>query len=178
MSNYFKSKSYISDGFIINDQQQKLDMRTLPPILRVLLSTDGTVTKTLEAYYWEPIQVLSVKQEEIILNEPCPYLPTQAGEQVLKRSVELVGQTSQRCYTKADSLIRLQHLPTNIRQQLIEGHIGIGELLRESQLETYRQLVNLGQINNADIFRMYQIIIDHRPTLLVTEYFPRACYQE
>lgn len=178
MKNYFKSKAYVSDGFIINDQQQKLDMRTLPPILRVLLSTDGTVTKTLEAYYWEPIQVLSVNQEKVVLNEPVPYLPTQEGEQVLKRSVELVGQISQRCYTKADSLIRLQFLPMNIRQSLIEGHIGIGELLRESQLETYRQLVNLGQIQNTDIFRSYQIVIDHHPALLVTEYFPLTCYQE
>src|SRR5262245_31461994 len=29
----------------------------LPPLLRALLLTDGTVTKVLEAYLWEPIRV-------------------------------------------------------------------------------------------------------------------------
>lgn len=177
MKHYFQSKGYIAEGFVINDQQQKLDLRPLPPILRVLLSTDGTVTKTLEAYYWEAIEVLNVKQEQITLDQAQAHLPTQAGEKVLERAVELRGQQSGRCYTRARSLIRLQVLPEVIRQQLLDGRIGIGELLREKQLESYRQLVDLGQLDKAHIFRTYQIIISHQPALLVTEIFPLACYQ-
>ncbi|HEX4975313.1 MAG TPA: chorismate pyruvate-lyase family protein [Pseudomonadales bacterium] len=177
MKHFFQSKAYIAEGYIINSQQQKFDLRNLPPILRVLLSTDGTVTKTLEAYFWEAIQVLNVQQELIQLDHARDFLPSQAGEWLLQRSVELLGQQSGRCYTEAHSLIRLHVLPEEIRLQLQSGQIGIGELLREKQLESYRQLVDLGQYDKGRIFRTYQIIINHQPALLVTEIFPLACYQ-
>ena len=39
-----------------------LNVAALPPFLRVLLTTDGTVTKSLEAYFWESIEVINRKQ--------------------------------------------------------------------------------------------------------------------
>jgi chorismate-pyruvate lyase len=178
MNDYFKSKGYLEGGILTNSQQQRIDMRALPSILRVLLVTDGTVTKTLEAYYWEPISVTEVDQHEVILAEDNEKLSASKGETLLKRSIKLMGENSGQCYAKADSLIRLQQLPKTIREKLISGEIGIGELLRESGLETYRKLIDIGEKETNTIYRSYQIIIDHMPAILVTEYFSTAVYQK
>ncbi|MBL4607925.1 MAG: DUF98 domain-containing protein [Pseudomonadales bacterium] len=177
MNDYFKSKGYLVGGVFTNSQQQHIDMRTLPPILRVLLVTDGTVTKTLEAYFWEPIKVSEVNQQEITLDKDNERLNAKQGEALLKRSIKLVGGNSENCYAEADSLIRLHQLPLPLREKLINGDIGIGELLRESGLETYRKLIDIGEMNSNKIYRSYQIIINHIPAILVTEYFTTSVYQ-
>ena len=38
---------------------------TLPPILRSLLVTDGTISRVLEAYFWEPIDTEMIRQERL-----------------------------------------------------------------------------------------------------------------
>ena len=178
MNNYFKSKGYLESGIITSQHHDELDMRTLPPILRVLLITDGTVTKTLEAYFWEPVLVKGIKQKTVLLRDRHHPLATLKNETVLQRNVKLVGKISGSLYAKAESTIRLQHLPADIRENLIAEKMGIGELLRESGLETYRELIDIGQEENNLIYRTYQIIIDQIPTITVTEHFPLAQYQQ
>ena len=179
MNNYFTSKGYLESGIITSEHHDnELDMRTLPPILRVLLITDGTVTKTLEAYFWESVLIKSIKQITIQLSSKHPSLISAENETVLQRNVELVGGKSNDLYAKAQSIIRLQHLPADIRESLIAENMGIGELLRESGLETYRQLIDIGQKDKHQIYRTYQIIIEHIPAITVTEYFPLAQYQQ
>ena len=39
----------------------------LPPILRVILSTDGTVTSVLESFFWETVKVDVLTHEMLIL---------------------------------------------------------------------------------------------------------------
>ena len=58
----------IVDGFE-DDAGLGKAMADLPPFLRSLLITDGTVTKTLEAYFWEPVQVQVLKQQELRITE-------------------------------------------------------------------------------------------------------------
>lgn len=177
MNDYFKSKGYLAGDILTNSQQQSINMRQLPPILRVLLITDGTVTKTLEAYYWESIKVSNIAQNEVVLTEDNQKLSAKAGETVLRRSISLIGDGSGKCYAQAESLIRLQQLPAEISKKLNSGEMGIGELLRESGLETYRKLVDIGETSTQQIYRSYQIIIHHSPAILVTETFTPSTYQ-
>jgi len=60
--------------------QPSIDFSTLPPILRVLLLTDGTVTHSLAAYFAEDIQVRCLSQVQV-----------GAGEKVAPRGVKLSG---------------------------------------------------------------------------------------
>lgn len=96
----------------------------VPPFLRALLVTDGTVTQFLQAYLWEP-------------------------------------------------------------QDILRGKLGIGELLRDRRLETYREMLNYGseaagalsdrlgtRKEDPLLFRHYRILTKHRPAILVTEKFP------
>ena len=198
MDHYFKSHGYLAEGSIKNTRGQTLDIAAMPAILRTLLVTDGTVTKTLEAYFWEAISVTHLEQGEISATAPIEFLENAAGEAILDRRIRLVGKSSNSTYAYAHSFIRLDMLPTEFRSDLKSGLIGIGEILRETGLETYRELVDLGEYSNTGsenesnnggfgenavynehiIYRTYRIMINHNPVILVTEQFPITIYQK
>ena len=198
MDHYFKSHGYLADGTIKNSRGQTLDIAAMPAFLRTLLVTDGTVTKTLEAYFWEPIAVTNLQQDEISMDPSIKFPGSQAGEALLDRRICLVGKSSNIIYAHAHSFIRLDMLPSEFRSDLKSGRIGIGEILRETGLETYRELVDLGECTNFRpsnelkneglddkypidehvIYRTYRIMINHNPVIQVTEQFPISIYQE
>jgi chorismate-pyruvate lyase len=157
----------------------------MDPFLRVLLVTDGTVTKFLEAYLWEPISVERCFQEEIFLKQDEPLLGVQEGESAILRRILLRGVRTRRVYTFAESLIRIQLLEPSIQKDLLGGRLGIGELLRDRRLETYREILEFGRekagkelaryfkIKSDDpvYYRRYRITIRGLPVILITERF-------
>lgn len=167
----------------------EIDLSLLPAFLRVLLITDGTVTNILEAFFWQSIQVENLGQRQIFLREPVALLDAESGDGVLEREVRLIGVHSNTPYVFARSLIRLEVLPEALRESLLQGKIGIGELLRNSNLETYRELIeigerqdpvaeqSLGKVDLPLIYRLYRISLDHQPAMLIAEYFPQEVYQ-
>lgn len=166
---------------------ETFDVALLPPFLRVLLTTDGTVTKSLEAYFWETITVSSLGQSYSLLPEDEPCLDKPAGTTVLRRKVRLEGATSGTCYASAESIICTTELPERVRKGLEEGQYGIGEILRDCGLETYRRLVDVGRCYaepageeppqpTGEIWRRYQICIGGKPFMLIKEFFPLAVY--
>jgi chorismate-pyruvate lyase len=54
-------------------------------------------------------------------------------------------------------------------------------LIRDSGLESYREVLDVGLDRTAGgelaVFRTYRITIEHRPVILITEYFPLALYR-
>lgn len=148
------------------------DASRLPPFLRVLLATDGTVTKSLEAYFWEPIVVETLQQSRYLLPEPVASLDCRAGDEVILRRVQLRGKTSARCFVEADSLIRFALLPPPFQQALEQQNLGIGELVREQGLETYREILSV-QLDEptGQVARTYRILMANRPIIQITERF-------
>jgi chorismate-pyruvate lyase len=191
VKDHFKSKGYIEGGIIRNVREEAMDMEALPPFLRTLLVTDGTVTKSLEAFFWENVSVEMRWQDQVWLTEPLPLLNAKLGDHAIKREVILRGKQSADIYAYATSFLRLDALSEQIKQQLIEGKIGIGELLREIGLETYREIVDFGremyQVNKREsadvsyvetIYRTYIINIGGKPAIQITERFPYRLFQQ
>lgn len=190
------TKGYVEGGLITSRNQQVINIAGLPAILRTLLVTDGTVTKTLEAYFWEPIGITPQQQQLTKLGEALDDLACPAGSEVLQRDVVIAGQVSGQIYTTASSILNIKPLPTKVQQQLIAGEIGIGELLRDQGLETFRQVIDIfsdpasKDIDNQDktnetmclsqdinICRTYLIFYHNEPVIQVTEKFPLRFYQ-
>ncbi len=180
----FTSSGYIEHGVLTSRSGEKLDLRRLPPFLRTLLTTDGTVTKSLESFFWEPVKVENRGQRRISLPANEDLIERRAGQQVLQRNIELRGANSGKVYAKASSLICIEMLEPHIARELEEGKMGIGELLRECGLETYREILDVGRCKaddgnlmwNRAIWRTYRIVMGHRPVIQVTETFPLAVY--
>lgn len=160
-----------------------LPLAGLPPFLRALLVTDGTVTKILEAYFWEPVAVDTLAQDLATAERDIPWVAVAPGDQVLIRRAQLRGTDSGKVYATAFSVIRTERIPPAFRQRLIDREIGIGVLIRDSGLESYREVMEVGATAAAPqtpagdrVFRTYRIIIDGAPVILITETFPLALY--
>jgi chorismate-pyruvate lyase len=152
--------------------------------------TDGTVTKILEAYFWEPVEVQTLRQEFVAAEQPIDWIGLRAGDRVLVRDARLQGTESGQIYATAFSAIRTELIPETFRQRLIDREIGIGVLIRDSGLESYREVLEVsmepdqsaelaGGVGSGDLVcRTYRIIIDREPVILITESFPLSLYRQ
>jgi len=81
----------------------------------------------------------------------------------------------------------LEHISQQIRRKLLEEYKGIGELLREGRLETYRELLTAKLTaasewaehlrvagNESVVTRDYRIYQGGRAVLLIREVFPES----
>lgn len=160
------------------------DIADLDPFARVLATTDGTVTEILEAWSGEQVAVGWVSQRRAELERPLDALRAAGGSVILRRDVLLVGARSGRALLYAESLIALDRLPPFVRDGLIAGKRPIGRLLRESRIETFREILCLRREaaglladrfhTRADepfVMRTYSIVGNGLPLMLIAEKF-------
>ena len=156
-----------------------IDLSKLPANVRILLVTDGTVTKTLEAMFWEPVNVNLVRQN---------YLSGPDGTEVLERDITLTGDNTKTEYAFARSYLNTELMPDSLVMALKSGERGIGWLLREMNAEQYRNVVEIGYSNSlikreqperyrASVFRTYCISIEGKRLMQISEHFPVDIYQ-
>jgi len=185
---HFRTRGFIEGGIIQNAADIAIDIGALPPFLRTLLVADGTVTKSLEAFFWEKVIVETITQNDHKLDHEIASIQAQTEDHVLKRKVMLVGETTNQIYAYATSYLRLETLDHKIKQSLLAEKIGIGELLREIGLESYREIIDFGKeqflpaTNQPNtslevIFRTYIIHICGKPTIQITERFPLSAFR-
>ncbi len=160
-----------------------IDLRTLTPFQRALLVIDGTVTQFIEAYTMEPVEIVRLNQETQRLSTDHVWLEAPEGTAVIARQVLLQGKST--LYVYAMSLIVSDRLPEVIKQGLEVDDEGLGDLLRRSRVETRRELLWYGLEHARElppaighlademfISRMYRIIADGQPMMLINEKFP------
>ena len=164
-----------------------VDLRTLTPFQRALLVLDGTVTKFIEAYTMEPLEIVRLDQATQVLREDHYWLAAPQGTEVGLRQVLIRSKSSLTAYAYAVSLLVFERLPERVRYGIeIQGE-GIGRLLNDSELETRREVLWYGQEHRQDlpeivrrsagsdfISRTYRIISRGQPIALINEKFPRA----
>jgi chorismate-pyruvate lyase len=173
---------YLPDGVLRDGDGDSLALASLPPFLRALLVTDGTVTKILEAFFWEPVVVDTVEQRFEHAEAEVPWVQASAGDLCLVRDARLRGRHSGRAFAEAFSLIRTEWIPLDFRERLIRREIGIGVLIRDSGLESYREVLDMGLDRGEGdapcVYRTYRIVIERRPVILITELFPLHLYRD
>jgi chorismate-pyruvate lyase len=159
---------------------------------RVLLVTDGTVTRLLEAYADEPMRVVKLAQSsqpaEGGAGLPGPgtcELQLADGEEVLHREVLLQGSATGRNYVHAESVVVASRLPRTLRDGLMLTDEPIGRLLDRHRTETFREVVACGRqpvgargahfgldAGACAISRRCRVLADTRPIMLISETFP------
>lgn len=163
---------------------QDLNLRTLSPAERALLVIDGTVTRFLESYMMEPIDIVRLGETRELLRRPHIWLELDKGEKVVSRRVLLRGRYSDRVYASAASLV----VPYRVKQAVrpVEEHIpeGLGRMLLNGRTEQYRELLWYGKELASDLpgemrslasecsmVRTYRIIVKGEPAMMITEWF-------
>jgi chorismate-pyruvate lyase len=164
---------------------EQINLRSLTPFQRALLVLDGTVTKFIEAFTMEPVEIVRLGQATRNLLEDHPWLAAPKGTSVIARQVQLRGRYSYTFHAYAVSLIVQDRLPDPIRRGLEEDQEGLGRILLQSQLETFREVLWYGKEHgvelppeireqgNGEFFsRTYRIMVHRQPIMLITEKFP------
>jgi chorismate-pyruvate lyase len=163
----------------------KLNFRTLSAFQRALMVTDGTVTKFIEAYMLDPVEIIRLGQQRYPLEEDHPWLQADKGADVMFREVMIRGIYSHTLYVYGVSYIIPERLPATIRDRLEVQGEGIGRILNDCEMETRREVLWFGRerlsrlprelaaISDGEfISRTYRIITDGKPIVLITERFP------
>ncbi len=168
---------------------------SLSPILRTLLTTDGTVTEVLAAYFGETVGVTVAEQgtrgfdpvDDRLLGEEIPH-------PLLDRTIYLEGRNSHRRYVAARSQIVAEFLPPALKADLLAGRQPLGRLLMHHRLESFREIIDGGccradaapQVGHCCdnllevagdtpvVWRRYRVIAGGRPAMLITECFVEA----
>lgn len=185
---WFLSSGYMASASIKN-HPNGLSFAALPSTLRLLLATDGTVTKSLEALFWEPVSVDLDRQ--VWVTNPPPWSENQAeATTLLDRQVFLVGRQSNNVYSFAKSYINTGCLDDRLQKALLNERMGIGELLRSFYYEQYRKITDLGWyspqksvsgfnqgslnpvLTQPCVYRTYTVTSQRLTLMQITEYFP------
>ena len=157
----------------------------LAPTQRLLLTTDGTLTPTLSMLVGEPIGVRMLAQHETVLSADDDELTLWAQARVLERRVLLHGADSGAPLLCATSRIVVHRLPRPAREQLVEGGVPIGLVIREHAIETLRVPLSVGvgpacedaraHLGDGPMcHRRFAINAGGRPLMIVDEQFPAA----
>ncbi|MBT4492399.1 MAG: DUF98 domain-containing protein [Gammaproteobacteria bacterium] len=149
----------------------------LPPFLRALLVADGTVTLLLRAYFNEQISIRTESQFACATPEPLPLLALKTGDEVFMRSVTLSGGTSGHEYVEATSLINPSLLDAELFAALIDEHVGMGEVLRNSVRGSFREVLNIDIEDEEKVGRTYAVFLSGKPSILITERFRTRLFQ-
>jgi chorismate-pyruvate lyase len=82
---------------------------------------------------------------------------TENGKTISRRSV--IMNEADRVLIRAHSKVFVYNLPKRIARQIKQKQLGIGTIIANSHLETFRKIIEVGyDPGNRWVFRRYQII--------------------
>ena len=139
------------------------DCRSRPPAdplslpLRLLLSSDGTVIRFLNALCLHPTRVEVVAQDEIALADPAAALLEAApGEKGIARTVWLVnrlGGPQDRRLLFAASVFSLSRISPRLYQAIQFGDRPLGRIIEEAALSTRRDGLEIAHLPHREAAR-------------------------
>lgn len=147
---------------------------TLNSVERLLMATDGTVTHMLEALTRGEVSVT--------------ILHRSVENGVLSREVVLEREVDGSRLVWSDSDIYLDVIDGNTANELVDGEVGIGDLLRSTYADTWRRVVDMKRVTrdvwgvpqyidsntNAFLYREYEVHSGGDVLMVIREYFPRG----
>jgi chorismate lyase len=176
----------MTECFLSDDEIRKLNRD-----LRILIATNGTLTRILNVVADDEIVVQIIKQQIHQVSPKIPELGQLPSGRVLQRHIILKGRSSGNPFVAAESLIGIDLLPPAITTSLTKTDCPIGEVIAASCLETFKEAakvwigelpgwVALAGYQNSQprsVGRGYRIISGGQPVLIITEYFLRHLFQ-
>lgn len=131
----------------------------IPPLLLIVVIQNGVLESILQFLVRNDIEVSVLNQRE--------------SGSVLYRKICVRKKHDGVVIMHAESRIKIKNLPTVLRDRIIEGEKGIGGLIENLRIETFRHIKNIGfDRRQRAIYRIYDIYIRKQLAITIKEYFP------
>ena len=156
-------------------------------VQKILMTTDGSVTRLLEAFTSAEIGIVTLSQETVSSAGPeSDALGIKPGELVNHRVVEIRRNDTGKVLIHATSFTPLSRLEPEWRQDLVRADIPIGKILAVHKIEARRELLDVGlepagekmagifgiAAGDLLLMREYRIIHHGLPLIDIHEKFP------
>ncbi|MDQ3835551.1 MAG: hypothetical protein M3270_01275 [Thermoproteota archaeon] len=116
----------------------------------------GLVQKTLLAETGSTEQILSVLTGSEVRVD---IVQQRENDEVISRESIIVNNSTERVLVRAHSKIFIRNLPKRIVYHIRQRQLGIGKIIANCRLETFRKIIEVGyDQENRSVFRRYQII--------------------
>ncbi|MFQ5815690.1 MAG: chorismate pyruvate-lyase family protein, partial [Candidatus Hydrothermarchaeaceae archaeon] len=161
----------------------------LSPLERILLTTDGSITRVLDALVGEEVGVVTEAQRVIQANkELASELDIEEGAEVNYRVVDL--RSSKTILVHAISYSPLERLAKEFKEDIMKKDMPIGRIMSSLNMESRREIKGFEAVRgdeelcrrfrlSADslfLKRQYHIIHGGEVFLSITEIFPKGVY--
>jgi chorismate-pyruvate lyase len=169
---------------------EHIEPSKLSQIQRIILIADGTLTKILEAFLFEKINLVKISEELIKSNFDIAPLAVKANEEIIIRKILLQGKDSKTNWIYAKSIIAIGRLSEEHRNKLINSMQTIGKLFLENRTETFKEIIDIQKeparnmsnyfnITSSDnmLSRTYRVFSHGKPIMIITEKFPENYFQ-
>jgi chorismate-pyruvate lyase len=122
---------------------------------KTLLAETGSIEQVLSVLTGSTVRVSIVEQTE--------------NQKAISRESIILNDTD-KILIRAHSKIYVRNIPQKIARQIRQKKLGIGTIIANSSLETFRKIIELGYDPvNKSVFRRYQIIHRKKVAFEITE---------
>ncbi|MCP8304825.1 MAG: DUF98 domain-containing protein [archaeon] len=163
----------------------------LSDVQKILLTTDGSVTRTLEVLTGRPVIIITKVRTPINADEDlAKELKIKVGEKTNYRVVHLKNTDSDRVLIFARSWTPVMGLNGVIKKDLTSTDMPIGKILAKHKLETRREVTSIGLLEADDMLkeafkidsepmlsRFYNIIYESEILIRINEVFPLSSFR-
>ncbi len=137
----------------------------LSPLLRLLLSSDGSMVRSLKGLFLVPTSLEVVDQAERLLDdESSTRLEVPKGEKAIDRTVWLsvkVGPSEGKRLVFARSLFPISKTRPDLYQEMRLGETPIGEIIETRALSTWRDRLEIAYLPFPEVASGLGLAEDH-----------------
>jgi beta-ribofuranosylaminobenzene 5'-phosphate synthase len=139
----------------------------LSPLERILSVSDGSVTRILEAWIGEPMNIRTISQVIKSAGNLGAALGVDESEEVNFREVEICDCLGS-VLIRAKSWTPLSRLEPGFREDLMKADVPIGKLLEKHNIEARREIRG-AEIKSGKVNRTYDIIRGGKLLMRISE---------
>lgn len=153
----------------MNFTEKEHSLGSIPLFEKIILQTDGSVTKILEGALDEKISIRHISKNKIDINNP----------EIIR---EVLLETKYVPLIHAKSVIYTKEMSAELASSLAYDELPLGKILSEKNIESRRiiknistrknDLTNYFKTNRPLVFRTYDIIHNNKILIEITESFP------
>ncbi|MCP4108045.1 MAG: DUF98 domain-containing protein [Desulfobacteraceae bacterium] len=171
-------------------RQVTLEPDKLGRFQKIIMITDGTLTKILEAYLNEELNVVKLAENTVPSARIILPLKINAGRNIIERKILLQGKTSRKNWLYAESFIVPDRLDDKFKEKLLVTGEPIGKLWLEYRMEIFKEIISSARETAGDLSeyfeieaedmllcRTYRVFSGRKPIMMITEKFPECYFQ-